>query len=247
MAKRTPLPFEIIQVGSVHGLYLAYDYGCGDFATATAATPLEIISRFWVGNNVTTTIANGEEFRLPGIMIEAYKGDEDDGSNRFRAWFWKYEITPTLTNNADEPLIEICYNATEDGKPDYLINAVKTENFAAMGVGLFKTDAWYAGSRGEAGGPGPPQERRIGCRLSCSRTEAGPLLFGCGRRRYPEGAVREVPFRLLQGGRQCPLTRQIIIPWRRLIRRSTTWRHWESATRTAAGEETCVRWIYADA
>ena len=156
-----PLPFQILQVRSTHGLYLAYDYGCGDLVTTVATNGVSINSKFWVSNNVTTTIAAGEEFRLPGIMIETYKGDEDDGSNHFRRWFWKYEITPSLRNNADEPLIEVCYNANQDGKPDYLINAVKTQDFAAMGIGLFKTDAWHAGMRSGEAWQAPTTPRAI--------------------------------------------------------------------------------------
>ena len=140
----TPLPYQIVKVGSAHGIYFAYDYGCGQYqATRDPANPLRVNCRFWVGNKVSTTIAAGETYHLPGIMIQPYKGDEDDAANHFRKWFWNYEITPSLKNNPNEPPIQTCYNPPEDGQPDFLLNAVRTIDFAEWGVGCFKTDFWH--------------------------------------------------------------------------------------------------------
>ena len=147
----TPLPYQIVKVGSTHGVYLAYDYGCGQYqATRDAANPLRINCRFWIGNKVSTTIAAGETYKLPGIMIQAYQGDEDDAANHFRKWFWNYEITPSLKNNPKEPPIEICNPPGPDGKPDFLVNQAKTTDFASWGVGCLKTDAWHWQDTGHA-------------------------------------------------------------------------------------------------
>ncbi|MDD5705297.1 MAG: GH36 C-terminal domain-containing protein [Kiritimatiellae bacterium] len=138
-----PLPYQIIKVGSTHGIYIAYDYGCGQYASTRHPNPLRINSRFWVGNGVSTVIEAGETFKLPGIMILTYQGDEDDAANHFRKWFWNYEITPSLKNNPKEPPIEICNDPGHDGKPDFLVDQAKTTDFAGWGVGCLKTDAWH--------------------------------------------------------------------------------------------------------
>jgi hypothetical protein len=131
----------MIQVGTAHGVYLAYDYGCGKFVSTVTGN--QIASRWWAAGIKNTTTAAGETFRCPGLMIQTYRGDEDDGANHFRRWFWTYEITPTLRANPQEPPIVTAYAPPEDGMADYLIQQVKTRDFAAMGIGLLKTDAWY--------------------------------------------------------------------------------------------------------
>ncbi|MFC1463088.1 hypothetical protein ACFLQU_05735, partial [Verrucomicrobiota bacterium] len=147
--EKTPLPYQIVKVGSAHGIYFAYDYGCGQYqATRDPANPLRVNCRFWVGNGtnpypVTTYIAAGETFHLPGIMIQTYQGDEDDAANRFRKWFWNYEITPSLRNNPKEPPIEYCADADRDGDPAFLLNFIKTNDLASWGIGCLKTDAWH--------------------------------------------------------------------------------------------------------
>ena len=158
------LPFRIIKVGSTHGIYLAYDYGYGQYqATRDAANPLRLNCRFWIGSHdddaggryqamkktmprVPTTITAGETYHLPGMMIQTYQGDEEDAANHFRRWFWTYEITPSLRNNPKEPPIEICNPPGPDGQPDFLVNQAKTTDFAGWGVGCLKTDAWHWGT-----------------------------------------------------------------------------------------------------
>ncbi|MEI8123063.1 MAG: hypothetical protein WCI20_13580, partial [bacterium] len=146
--ENTPLPYQIVKVESAHGIYFAYDYGCGQYqATRDPANPLRVNCRFWVGSGVSTTIAAGETFHLPGIMIQPYQGDEDDAANRFRKWFWNYEITPSLKNNPNEPPIELCNPPGPDGQPDFLVNQAKTNDFASWGVGCLKTDFWHWGTK----------------------------------------------------------------------------------------------------
>jgi len=146
----TPLPYQIVKVGAVHGIYFAYDYSCGQYkATRDAANPLRVNCRFWVGNKVSTKIAAGDAYHLPGIMIQTYQGDEDDAANHFRKWFWNYEITPSLKRNPNEPRIEICNPPGPDGDPDFLVNQAKTVDFAGWGVGCLKTD-WWHWNRGHA-------------------------------------------------------------------------------------------------
>jgi hypothetical protein len=137
--ENSPLPYQIVKVGSAHGIYFAYDYGSGNYkATRDPGNPLYVNCSFW--NGYWTTIATGETFHLPGIMIQTYQGDEDDAANRFRKWFWNYEITPSLRNNPKEPPIQICNPLGPDGNPDFLVNQAKTVDFAAWGVECLKTD-----------------------------------------------------------------------------------------------------------
>jgi hypothetical protein len=143
----TPLPYQIVKVGTAHGIYFAYDYGCGQYkATRDPVNPLRVNCRFWVGNKVSTTITAGETYHLPGIMIQTYKGDEEDAANHFRKWFWNYEITPSLKNNPNEPPIQVCNPPGPDGNLDFLVNQAKTNDFASWGVGCLKTDAWHWGT-----------------------------------------------------------------------------------------------------
>ena len=56
-----------------------------------------------------------------------YKGDLDDGSNRFKRWFWNHKITRSLHDNAE----------------------------GALGRGLHAGDVWRNGSAGVTGGKTP--------------------------------------------------------------------------------------------
>lgn len=136
-----PLPYQMIQVGNVHGLYLAYDYGCGEFASSVSGN--QVASRWWAARVRDTVTAPGETFRCPGFLILAYKGDEDDGANHFRRWFWRYEITRSLYDNPQDPPIELCEWPYYDGKPDQLIERISKNRYGDWGVGLWKTDYWH--------------------------------------------------------------------------------------------------------
>ncbi|GDY13630.1 hypothetical protein LBMAG53_25080 [Planctomycetota bacterium] len=154
-----PLPYEILQVGSTHGLYLAYDFDFGMGVTNVETKDRrQALHRFavsgggivpsdshpnWGKTVAVITLDPGQELVGPGMHHLAYAGDEDDGANRFKRWFWKYEIPASLRDDPQEPPISICYLPARDGNPDYLIDKVKTENFASWGVGAFKTDLWH--------------------------------------------------------------------------------------------------------
>lgn len=137
------LPFEMFDVGSRHGLYIGYDFGYGRFINTTAENPLHIGSRFYLDDGERIRVEKDIVFKVPGIFIGAYKGDTDDGSNRMKRWFWNYKIPPFL-KNPDEPLIELCSDATERDV-DKLMALLQSNDFASWGVGVFKVDAWYAG------------------------------------------------------------------------------------------------------
>jgi hypothetical protein len=143
-----PLPFQMIQVGTTHGVYLAYDYGCGWFASTVTSN--QIASRWTAAGIRNTTTPAGETFRCPGFMFLTYQGDEDDGANHFRRWFWRYEVPRSLYENPNDPPVEICEDTIYESKPDRLIEMIKTRDFASWGIQLFKTDAGhcYTGTGG---------------------------------------------------------------------------------------------------
>ena len=54
------------------------------------------------------TQGNHQIFTIPNVYYGTYQGDIDDGSNRFKKWFWNYKITRSLHDHADEPWTEVC-------------------------------------------------------------------------------------------------------------------------------------------
>ncbi len=138
-----PLMYQILDSKGEHGLYLAYDYGCGSFSTTQNGGNVD---SHWYARHITeTATAPGETFRCPGIFMETYKGDKDTGANNFKKWFWTYEITRSLYNTPSDPPIEICEPGGDgkDGNVQHLIDLINSSNLAGMGIGLFKTDLWY--------------------------------------------------------------------------------------------------------
>jgi hypothetical protein len=88
--ERTPLPYQIVKVGAAHGIYFAYDYGCGQYkATRDQQDPLRLNCRFWVGNKVSTTIASGDTTIVAGKTVFSCL-DADGGNN---AW-WRGPLGP---------------------------------------------------------------------------------------------------------------------------------------------------------
>lgn len=160
------MPYEILQAGAAHGLYLAYDFDFGIGLTGldaqharTARHRFAVSSGRLVPPGPVTHLSKsiqrsvpgtqlivldpGQELVGPGMHHLAYVGDEDDGANRFRRWFWKYEIPACLRDDPRRPLIEICTGPTLDGNPDGLIALVKSGKLNAMGAEMLKTDLWH--------------------------------------------------------------------------------------------------------
>jgi hypothetical protein len=143
IATDADLPFEIYDVGSKHGLYLGYLFGYGRSVTEVLGDGLHLTDHLYLDDGERITVEKDKSFTIPGLFIGAYQGDTDDGSNRMKKWFWNYKI-PAYLKRADEPLVELCSDSTE-GNFDKLMALVKTTDFAGLGVGIYKVDAWYAG------------------------------------------------------------------------------------------------------
>jgi hypothetical protein len=137
------LPFEIYDVGSKHGLYLGYLFGYGKSITAATGDGLHLTDRLYLDDGERIQIEKDQAFTIPGLFIGTYQGDTDDGSNRMKKWFWNYKI-PAYLKRADEPLVELCSDSTE-GNFDKMIALIQATDFAGLGVGIYKVDAWYAG------------------------------------------------------------------------------------------------------
>lgn len=95
-----PLPYEILQAGAAHGLHLAYDFDFGEGQTLTdPKDPARAGFRFAAGCGALIPLDPDQELTGPGMHHLAYAGDEDDGANRFRRWFWNYEIPASLRDD----------------------------------------------------------------------------------------------------------------------------------------------------
>ncbi len=137
------LPFEIYDVGAKHGLYLGYLFGYGRSITTASGDGLHLSDRLYLDDGERIPVEKDKSFTIPGLFIGTYQGDTDDGSNRMKKWFWNYKI-PAYLKRADEPLVELCSDGTESDF-DKLMALVKATDFAGLGVGIFKVDAFYAG------------------------------------------------------------------------------------------------------
>jgi len=138
------IPLIILGVGSRHGAYFGFEWELGGFRASTDADPLKLaVSAHPINENVTR--AKGAEFVVPSVYYGVYKGDIDDGSNRFKRWFWNHKITRSLHDNKDEPWVEVCMQDI-GGKGSSSITG-KTpqaayDRLASTGVECVKMDFW---------------------------------------------------------------------------------------------------------
>ena len=137
------LPFEMFDVGAKHGIYIGYLFGYGRATIKAATDATHISDRLFLADNEQIPVEKDKSFAIPGLFIGTYQGDTDDGSNAMKRWFWTYKVQPFL-KSPDEPLIELCSDQIERDFTK-LMALVQSTDFAGLGVGVFKTDAWYAG------------------------------------------------------------------------------------------------------
>ncbi|MCY3018174.1 MAG: GH36 C-terminal domain-containing protein [Planctomycetota bacterium] len=144
------IPLVILGVGAAHGAYLGFEWELGGFKLSTQADPLRIATSVQpITENVTR--ANGEVFLIPSVYYGTYNGDIDDGSNRFKRWFWNRKITRSLHDNADEPWVEVCMQeiggngaAGVTGKTPQAVY----DRLATTGAELVKVDFWDGTGKG---------------------------------------------------------------------------------------------------
>ncbi len=134
------IPLIILGVGDKHGAYLGYEWELGGFRVTSGADP----RRFAVSvHPITEKVARppGGTFLIPSVYYGVYQGDIDDGSNRFKRWFWNHKITRSLHDNQDEPWTEMCVGnggpGTTGASPQSYYDRI-----AATGVECVKLDFW---------------------------------------------------------------------------------------------------------
>ena len=141
------LPFTMLDVGGVHGLYLGYECDFGLFSQMTYGNANAIRNTFSLWNSGSMTEAAGAVFPLPGMFFGTYTGDTDTGSNRMKEWFWNNKITPTIKSTPSEPLVEmnIINGITPHDNTEANVRAWFASNpVSSWGVELAKLDAGWS-------------------------------------------------------------------------------------------------------
>jgi hypothetical protein len=138
------IPLIILGVGSTHGAYLGFEWELGGFKVSSQTDPLRMnASVHPITENVTR--GKGEVFLIPNVYYGTYRGDIDDGSNRFKRWFWNHKITRSLHDNKDEPWVEVCMQEI-GGKGNTSITGSTPQDaygrLAATGAECVKMDFW---------------------------------------------------------------------------------------------------------
>src|SRR5665213_2974818 len=138
------VPFVMLDVGSRHGAYVGFEWELGRFQIASDSDPLGLTLSVLPITEAVTQGPN-EIFTIPSVYYGTYKGDIDDGSNRFKKWFWNYKITRSLHDNADEPWTEVCMQALGGNGSSSVTGATPQSAYdalAATGVECVKFDFW---------------------------------------------------------------------------------------------------------
>ena len=135
------LPFEILQSGDNHGLYIGYEHSYGDMLIRTQNDKniLRFTATLTESQNEITR-DNKDVLRVPPVFYGAYCGDVDDGSNNMKSWFYNHLMTESLRENENEPPIELHIPVfSESALKDYL----SKNNLEQYGVELTKMDYWW--------------------------------------------------------------------------------------------------------
>ena len=138
------IPFIMLDVGSTHGAYFGFEWELGGFNVSAQKDPLRMTASVHpITENVIQ--ATGEVFLIPSVYYGTYQGDIDDGSNRFKRWFWNHKITRSLHDNQDEPWVEVCMQEI-GGKGSTSITGNTPQSvydrLAATGAECAKMDFW---------------------------------------------------------------------------------------------------------
>ncbi len=138
------MPFVMLDVDATHGLYIGYEWELGGFKVTTGTDPQEIVV---TANPIDEeiTIDDNKILVIPSVYYGTYLGDIDDGSNRFKEWFWNHKITRSLYENTDEPWTEVCMQILGGNGCASITGETPQSAYdmlAATGVELVKMDFW---------------------------------------------------------------------------------------------------------
>lgn len=138
------IPLVILQSGAQHGAYFGFEWELGGFKLVSPADPLRLmVSAHPITEDVTR--AGGEEFRVPSVYYGVYRGDLDDGANRFKRWFWNHKIPRSLRDHADEPWVEMCMQELGGTGASSITGSTSQavyDRLAATGAECVKLDFW---------------------------------------------------------------------------------------------------------
>jgi hypothetical protein len=138
------LPFVLLDVGGKHGMYLGFEWELGGFQIAAGADARDITASV---HPLTDVVVRGpkERFEIPSVYHGVYRGDIDDGANRFKRWFWNHKITRSLHDNADEPWVEVCMQDLGGNGSASITGKTPQSSYdrlAATGAECVKMDFW---------------------------------------------------------------------------------------------------------
>ncbi len=138
------IPLIMLGVGAKHGAYLGFEWELGGFDVYADADPRSFLA---AARPITEPVIReaGDSFLVPSVYYGVYQGDIDDGSNRFKRWFWNHKITRSLHDNPDEPWTEVCMQVLGgNGSASVTGNTPQSayDALAATGVELVKVDFW---------------------------------------------------------------------------------------------------------
>lgn len=98
-----------IDRNSVDGIFTAFEWSHGRIiAEKASSSSLQLSIDMDSGFKVfSTKIPADFEFVFPSAYIMPYDGDVDDGSNKFKSWFFQCKTKDKLRNDENEPLLQM--------------------------------------------------------------------------------------------------------------------------------------------
>ena len=135
------LPLAVLDIGSDHGIYAGWEWQIG-YVGVSAKDDLNFTVHTGYDNGADDG-QNGPDvpegrldvgamasFEMPASYLGAYKGDVDDGTNRFKRWFWNNKVPGNLRDDPTEPWTQyggMFYYYTEEDK-NRLVDMAKGED-----------------------------------------------------------------------------------------------------------------------
>ncbi len=98
---------QFIDLNSQNGVFFALNWTIGRvWSKSDAASKIELKASLTNDGNFETEINPGETFLFPSILIVPYDGDIDDGSNKFKKWFFECKSPEVVRENENLPYLQ---------------------------------------------------------------------------------------------------------------------------------------------
>ncbi|GGD79905.1 carbohydrate binding domain-containing protein [Paenibacillus nasutitermitis] len=103
------IPLVFLDVNAEHGLYIGWEWPEGRILTETAAAgiPAVITVNAGLNNDFKTDIPEEGFYEIPSAYIGAYNGDVDNGSNKFKRWFFNNKAPEKMRTDTREPYAQM--------------------------------------------------------------------------------------------------------------------------------------------